>query len=240
MAETEKQLNATNKLLLDESLRNSLEQNDSYNQLSESEKNAVADIYGTGLTEEERLKIQKKSEEQWYKDNNLFFGFSMGNEDDVHKAYARRRTINCIEGCQAELINYVPSGYMIHPYEASVTGISNMKKKRVLYEKFLQECIYIRVSINLSWVAGRFDDIYISLSKKIDNIPFLPRDIDSYWITKNEDDHVGYVSSDLENSEFAKYISDSYDEDETGYFNNYIRTGEGSIDDLLYRTNKKQ
>ena len=108
-------------------------------------------------------------------------------------------------------------------------------------EKFLQECIYIRVSINLSLVAGRFDDIYISLSKKIDNIPFLPRNIDSYWITKNEDDHVGYVSSDLssdlENSKFAKYISDSYDEDETGYFNNYIRTGEGSIDDLLYRTN---
>ena len=91
LAETEKQLNATNKLLLDESLRNSLEQNDSYNQLSESEKNAVADIYGTGLTEEERLKIQKKSEEQWYKDNNLFFGFSMGNEDDVHKAYAEAR-----------------------------------------------------------------------------------------------------------------------------------------------------
>ena len=91
LAETEKQLNATNKLLLDESLRNSLEQNDSYNQLSESEKNAVADIYGTGLTEEERLKIQKESEEQWYKDNNLFFGFSMGNEDDVHKAYAEAR-----------------------------------------------------------------------------------------------------------------------------------------------------
>ena len=104
-------------------------------------------------------------------------------------------------------------------------------------EEFLQECAYIRVSISLTWTAGRFDDIYISLSKKIDNIPFLPRDIDSYWITKNEDDHVGYVSSDLENSQFAKYISDSYDEDETGSFNNYICTGEGSIDDLLYRTN---
>ena len=61
------------------------------------------------------------------------------NYGAVLQAYALRRTINCIEGCQAELINYVPSGYMIHPYEASVTGISNMKKKRVLYEKFLQE-----------------------------------------------------------------------------------------------------
>ena len=108
-------------------------------------------------------------------------------------------------------------------------------------EKFLQECVYIRVAINLSLTAGHFDDIYISLSKKIDNIPFLPRNIDSYWITKNEDDHVGYVSSDLssdlKDSQFAKYISDLYDEDETGSFNNYIRTGEGSIDDLLYRTN---
>ena len=104
-------------------------------------------------------------------------------------------------------------------------------------EEFLQECIYIRVAINLSRTAGNFDDIYISLSKKIDNIPFLPRDINSYWIANNDDDHIGYVSSDLENSQFAKYISDSYDEDETGSFNNYICTGEGSIDDLLYRAN---
>lgn len=78
-----------NKLLLDESLRASLENNEVYAGLSESEKNAVASIYGEGLTNEKRAEIEKQARDKWYKDRAAIFGG--GNEDVVHSEYARAR-----------------------------------------------------------------------------------------------------------------------------------------------------
>ena len=51
------------------------------------------------------------------------------NYGAVLQAYALRKTINGFDSCQAELINYVPNGYEIFPYEASAIGISCMRKK---------------------------------------------------------------------------------------------------------------
>lgn len=76
-----------NKLLLDESLRNSLENDETYAGMSEAEKNAVADIYREGLTQEERDNKKKELEDKWYQDA----AFGGGNEDDVHARYAEIR-----------------------------------------------------------------------------------------------------------------------------------------------------
>jgi len=74
--------------------------------------------------------------------------------------------------------------------------------------------------------------------KSYGNTPFLI-DSESYWIPNNEDKHIGFVSSKEYNSEYTKYISDYYDEDETGGFNSYIcnHNENGALDDLLYRKN---
>lgn len=114
-------------------------------------------------------------------------------------------------------------------------------------ETLLNECKYIRISINTHWVINghtiNYDDIRISLYKKNSITPYLINDKTSYWITEDNNDHIGYLSYKLENEQdihiLTKYISDIYDEDETGYFNQYICNKEGSIDDLLYRQNNK-
>ena len=110
------------------------------------------------------------------------------NYGAVLQAYALRRTINCIEGCQAELINYVPSGYMIHPYEASVTGISNMKKKRVLYEKFLQEYCNIN-SPMINKITGKDFDYCCTGSDQVWNMSFA-ENITKEYLFPNVDKNV--------------------------------------------------
>lgn len=84
LAKTTEELNATNKLLIDENLRNGLENDETYANMSESEKNAVASIYGGELTQEEQDKLKNELHDRWYGD----FAFGWGNEDDVHKRYA--------------------------------------------------------------------------------------------------------------------------------------------------------
>lgn len=87
LANSTKQLNDTNKLLLDKTLRSSLENNTTYVGMSEAEKNAVAEIYGEGLTDEKRAEIEKQARDKWYQDK----AFGGGNEDLVHSEYAKAR-----------------------------------------------------------------------------------------------------------------------------------------------------
>ena len=106
----------------------------------------------------------------------------------------------------------------------------------------LNESSYIRLSVSLSReIDGKtidYNDIYISLYSD-SNDPYLTNDASSYWLSFDNNDHIGYLSYSLDkddyNSFFTKYISDLYDEDETGSFNKYIYRGNGSIDDILYR-----
>ena len=84
LAKTTEELNATNKLLVDESLRNELENDETYSKMTDAQKNAVASIYGGGLTEEEQKKARKELEDKWNQDA----AFGGGNEDDVHARYA--------------------------------------------------------------------------------------------------------------------------------------------------------
>lgn len=80
-------LNATNKLLLQQSLENSLENNKEYAGLTDDQKAAVSARYGEGLTEDVEKELRKKAEEKWNQD--AWFGG--GNEDEVHQAYAKSR-----------------------------------------------------------------------------------------------------------------------------------------------------
>lgn len=92
LAEETKNLNATNELLYEESLRNSLENDEDYATMSEAEKNAIATIYGSeeNLTDEIRNTLEQNAEkdiEEKYRD----FAFGWGKEDDLHKDYAKER-----------------------------------------------------------------------------------------------------------------------------------------------------
>lgn len=106
----------------------------------------------------------------------------------------------------------------------------------------LNKSSYIRLSVALGRkVDGKhidYNDIYISLYKN-SNDPYLANDASSYWLSFDNNDHIGYLSycvdKDRYNSIFTKYISDLYDEEETGSFSKYIYRGNGSIDDILYR-----
>ena len=109
-------------------------------------------------------------------------------------------------------------------------------------KELLKESSYIRLSVsNYRIIDGKFidyNDIHISLYSD-SNDPYLTNDASSYWLSFDNNDHIGYLSYSLDkdryNSIFTKYISDLYDEDETGSFNKYIYRGNGSIDDILYR-----
>lgn len=107
----------------------------------------------------------------------------------------------------------------------------------------LNESSYIRLSVNTYRIIkgktiDEHNDLYISLYSD-SNDPYLTDDASSYWIPFDNKDHIGYLSYHLDNgndsSIFTKYISDLYDEEETGSFNKYIYRGNGSIDDILYR-----
>lgn len=103
LADTTEQLNATNKLLLDESLREKLEEKSSYANKTEAEKNAIATIYGKGLTQDQMDRLRKEAEEQW--DNDAPFGW--GNEDDVHAEYARLKNYRVVKDRLGDTADYV-------------------------------------------------------------------------------------------------------------------------------------
>lgn len=79
------ELTATNKLLLGQSLKSSLENNKDYANLSEGQKNAVSSLYAEGVDDDVYKRLEKEAEEKWDQDA----AFGGGNEDDVHKAYAK-------------------------------------------------------------------------------------------------------------------------------------------------------
>lgn len=78
-------LNATNKLLLNDALRASLENKEDYSTRETPEKAAIANLYETRLTDEEKDKLQEEAEDRWNRDA----AFGGGNEDEVHDAYAK-------------------------------------------------------------------------------------------------------------------------------------------------------
>ena len=84
LADKTAQLNATNQLLITDSMKNSLMQNEKFANLENAEQEAVAKIYGEGYTKEEQDKVRKAAEDEWYQDGIM----GNGNEDKVHDAYA--------------------------------------------------------------------------------------------------------------------------------------------------------
>lgn len=103
LADVTDQLNATNKMLLDESLREKLEEKSSYAGKTEAEKNAIATIYGKGLTQEQMDRLRKEAEEQWDKDA----AFGLGNEDEVHAKYAELMNYKVVKDHLGDTADYV-------------------------------------------------------------------------------------------------------------------------------------
>lgn len=87
LAKETSQLNETNKLLVDESLRSSLESDKTYSKMTDAEKNAVANLYGEGLDENAQKELRDEIHKNLYKDE----AFGLGNEDEIHRQYAKAR-----------------------------------------------------------------------------------------------------------------------------------------------------
>lgn len=103
LAKTTQELTDTNKLLIEETLRSGLENNTAYAKMSEAEKNAVAEIYGEGLTDKKQAEIKKKAEEFYYQD----WGFGGGNEDAVQQEYAKARGWTLIDDKVGDTAVYI-------------------------------------------------------------------------------------------------------------------------------------
>ena len=95
LVKSTEELNATNQLLIEQGLRQSLEQNAEFAGLSELQKNAVTSLYGEGLSVEEQEKIKQEAKDKYYKDAAALFGG--GNENDVHKEYAAAKGYNLMD-----------------------------------------------------------------------------------------------------------------------------------------------
>ena len=78
-------LDITNKLLLEESLRDSLLTDDTIANMTAEQQNAIAVLYAEDLTPEDEQRIKEEAKANWYQDK----AFGGGNEDQVHSEYAK-------------------------------------------------------------------------------------------------------------------------------------------------------
>ncbi len=87
LAQSTDALNATNKLLLENALRDSLGTDENYAALSEAEQNFVASMYEKSVSDEELQALKDKARETIY-ETYWDGAFGTGEENALHKAYA--------------------------------------------------------------------------------------------------------------------------------------------------------
>lgn len=78
-------LDITNKLLLEESLRDSLLTDDTIANMTTEQQNTIAVLYAEDLTPEDEQMVKEEAKANWYQDK----AFGGGNEDQVHSEYAK-------------------------------------------------------------------------------------------------------------------------------------------------------
>lgn len=91
------------------------------------------------------------------------------NYGAVIQAWALKKILLSYFDCEAEIINYVPEGYKIMPYDMSKEGILQMKRKRNEYEKFLADKCSINSDI-IHKVEGNNYEIYCVGSDQVWNM----------------------------------------------------------------------
>lgn len=79
------------------------------------------------------------------------------NYGAVLQAWALRKIINSFKNVNAEIVNYVPCGYKIHPYSFDEYGIIRMKEKRLKFEHFLEKECNIKTPIINSITGAGYD-----------------------------------------------------------------------------------
>ena len=136
------------------------------------------------------------------------------NYGAVLQAYALLNTINRFEGCNVELINYVPKGYVIYPYEATPMGICNMKKKRKQYECFLKERCDIHTPM-VDCISGKDYDYCCVGSDQVWNMSFRENATQEYLLP-NIDKSVKCFS-------YAASIGREISDNEIQYFYQYLQ-----------------
>jgi hypothetical protein len=135
------------------------------------------------------------------------------NYGAVLQAYALRKIINSLPDCKAEIINYVPEGYVYYLYKDDGSEKKLLEKRRELIEEFLmQECgICSSMIYN---VKGNDYDYYCVGSDQVWNID-LRENKDLEYFLPNLDDKavkIAYAASigieieRIDENIFKKYL----------------------------------
>ena len=171
LADETNSLNQTNKLLLDDSLRKELDKNEDYKytnevdengnkiERSEAAKNAIANVYGTGLTDDEIQKIKDEAHKTWYDDQ----AFGGGNEDTVHEEYAKARGWTLTKdrvGDTADFIDAEGTEYQ---------KISDDAQRKYLERLEIAKNLANYNEKNLNTIIADVDTIQSKLSEQLDN-----------------------------------------------------------------------
>lgn len=136
------------------------------------------------------------------------------NHGAVLQAYALRRVINGLPDCKAELINYVPEGYVHDLHENSEIGVGLLEEKRRKFEAFLKnECGVCTPMI--SCVEGNKYDYYCVGSDQVWNVELAENADYEYFFPHLEDKakRISYAASigtekeDIDKALFKRYLS---------------------------------
>lgn len=133
------------------------------------------------------------------------------NYGAVLQAYALRKVINSFPNCHAEIINYVPKGYV---YSASPDDVVKKRIKREKFNTFLSKHCGISTPM-LHSVTGKSKDLYVVGSDQIWNMDLPEAATDYEYLLPNLDDsakRIAYSASIGMNIEkidkvlFGKYL----------------------------------
>ena len=136
------------------------------------------------------------------------------NYGAVLQAWALRKVLNSMPGVNAEIINYIPDGYMIWPYICSEKGISDMKRKRERYEFFLTEKCGITDG-RINQVSGDGYDYCCVGSDQVWNLKFRENATYEYLFPNLNDDvprfsyapSIGGMIEEKDKGRFLEWLS---------------------------------
>lgn len=135
---------------------------------------------------DEKQALQKKEGNGHKKSIGILTFHYVDNYGAVLQAWALREVINRFPDCIADIINYVPPGYVIYPYESTEIGVNKMIKKRKRYEEFLRTYCGVDSPI-VHKVIGNKYDFYCVGSDQVWNFDFRENQ-DQEYLFPNLDD----------------------------------------------------
>lgn len=134
------------------------------------------------------------------------------NYGAVLQAYALRKVLNTFEDCEAEIINYVPSGYKMRLHEKRGNAVTKLRERRSKIELFLREQCKVDVPM-LSSVQGNEYDYYCVGSDQVWNTQLPENSEYEYFLPHLDNDAVRFsyaASVGIEMTQVQETVFETY------------------------------